>query len=170
MSAWPVFWEPGFGVGVAERSDNGLRVQDSRTGPYVIAAGLEESVPGTVETLRGRFVNLFDPELKVRREVAITPGSRWFLRNLDRSLAGGPVLVASACKALALEKTPTLGRWMVEGVADTPGVVLLSLPEEPRRVTLDGKAWTDWRWDAGERLAWIRLSNTSAPRELAIGL
>lgn len=137
-------------------------------GPYVIAAGLEESVPGPAETLRGRFVNLFDPELKVRREVAIAPGSRWFLRNLDRLPNPGPVVVASACKTLPVETNEKSARWMVEGVAETPGMVLLSVGAEPRGVTLGGEPWTDWRWDAGERLVWIRFQNTSAPRSLTV--
>jgi len=33
-----------------------------RRGPYLIGAGLEESVAGEPKTLRGRFVNLFDPD------------------------------------------------------------------------------------------------------------
>ena len=54
-----------------------------RRGPYVIGAGLDESVAGAAKELKGRFVDLFDPELKVRRTVALQPGTRAFLLDLD---------------------------------------------------------------------------------------
>ena len=44
-------------------------------GPYLIAAGLDESVPDAAPVmLRGRFISLFDPTLAVVTEVALDPG------------------------------------------------------------------------------------------------
>ena len=46
-----------------------------RRGPYIVAAGLDESVPDApVSVLKGRFVDLFDAELPLRSEVALTAG------------------------------------------------------------------------------------------------
>ena len=42
-----------------------------RRGPYVIAAGLDESIAGEPRALQGRFVNLFDSELRVLNDVSI---------------------------------------------------------------------------------------------------
>ncbi len=137
-------------------------------GPYLIAAGLDESVDAPTKVLRGRFVNLFDPELGVRREVALTPGSRWFLSDLGKVTASQPAILASACKALPAATGQAECRWHVEGVAGTPAVVLLAAPRAPTGMTLAGEELPDWRWDAAERLAWIRFTNSSSPRELAV--
>ena len=62
-----------------------------RRGPYLIAAGLDESVPGAVpQELTGRFVNLFDARLPVLQHVTLTPGSRYLLLDLDRVGAKSP--------------------------------------------------------------------------------
>ncbi|MBL9127279.1 MAG: hypothetical protein JNL97_06520, partial [Verrucomicrobiales bacterium] len=52
-------------------------------GPYRIAAGLAESPARSSKKLLGRFVNLFDPELRVVREVVVSAGTRWFLRDVE---------------------------------------------------------------------------------------
>lgn len=138
-------------------------------GPYHIVAGLDESLPEAPKILRGRFVNLFDPELRVRREVVVAPGSRWFLRDLERSIPEEPAVIASACKTLAVRSTSTAAAWTVEGVGGTPAVVLIVSSRPPKRVSLAGDAVQDWRWDDVERLLWIRFPNTASPRELEVG-
>src|SRR5262249_44733211 len=54
-----------------------------RRGPYIIAAGLDESIDGNPHQLHGHFVNLFDPDLRVVSQVSLEPGSRFFLLDLD---------------------------------------------------------------------------------------
>ena len=137
-------------------------------GPYIIAAGLDESVGTELNTLRGCFVNIFDPELKVRRDITLEPGSRWFLLDLDKIRPDAPVVLASACKTLPGNPDATESRWHVEGVAGTPAVVLMRVAGEPKRVALAGEQVTDWSWDPDQRLVWIRFTNTSSPRELAV--
>jgi len=81
----------------------------------------------------------------------------------------GPTVLASACKALPCGSGKDDNRWQVEGVAGTPSVVLLAAPRAPQRVSLARDELRDWRWDTTERLAWIRFTNTSSPRELVVG-
>jgi len=138
-------------------------------GPYQVVAGLDETVGGAPLVLRGRFVNLFDPGLRVLKEVPVGPGSRWFLMDLDRLPGGGPKVLASACKALSTGAEAGVHRWMVEGVAGTPALVLMSASKRPVKVTLAGAELTDWEWDEAERLLWVRFANTSGPREFAVG-
>jgi hypothetical protein len=54
-----------------------------RRGPYVVAAGLDESIGGEPKTLTGRFINLFDPEQKELSTVTINPGDRYLLRDIN---------------------------------------------------------------------------------------
>lgn len=139
-----------------------------RRGPYVIAAGLDETSTNSMKVLAGRFVDLFDPELKVVREVRISPASRQFLLDLDRNKAGSPRVLASACKALPREETRSRVRYAVEGVGSTPAIVLMESPRPPRAVHLEGKPLADFTYSEREKLLWIRFENEPAPRELLV--
>ncbi|MES2569977.1 MAG: hypothetical protein V4710_07965, partial [Verrucomicrobiota bacterium] len=65
-----------------------------RRGPYLIGAGLDESVAAEPTVLKGRFINLFDPELKLMQSAALTPGARFFLLDLDAVKSQEPRLLA----------------------------------------------------------------------------
>jgi hypothetical protein len=56
----------------------------------------------------------------------------------------------------------------VEGVANTPAVVLLRAPKAPHSVTLAGQPLTSFEYAAEDRLLWIRFTNEASPRELVI--
>jgi len=139
-----------------------------RRGPYLIAAGLDESVEGIPHALHGRFINLFDSELRVQTDISIVPGSRWFLLDLDLARTGKTHLLASACKALPKESTSDQISFTVEGVGETPAIMLLESVAAPRAVTLDGKNMTDFEYSAKDHLLWIRFKNDASPHELAV--
>lgn len=153
------------------RGDQGWRETNYlllRRGKYVIAAGLDESLSAAPKMLRGRLVNLFDPELKVREEVVLAPGSRWFLLDLDHAPAKSSALLASACKALPGSSDPGSATWTVEGVANTPALMLISAAERPKAINLAGQRLDSWNYDEQRHLLWVRFTNTSTPRELKV--
>ncbi len=152
-------------AGVAWRETNYLGL---RRGPYVIGAGLDESVPGEARVLKGRFVNLFDPELKVQRSVALTAGARVFLLNLDAVKSAGPRLLASACKALPVKRDEGSAAWTVEGVGDTPAIVLMATAKAPRSIQLELQPLDSFTYDAAEGLLYIRFPNEARPRNLSV--
>ncbi|MEI9962685.1 MAG: hypothetical protein WDM76_16680 [Limisphaerales bacterium] len=139
-----------------------------RRGPYVVAAGLDESTGGVAPTLHGRFVNLFDSELRVQNDISIVSGSRWFLLDLKAARTGKTHLLASACKALPKESTHDQISFTVEGVGETPAIMLLESTRAPRTVTLDGKKLTNFEYSAKEHLLWIHFENDASPHELAV--
>ncbi len=137
-------------------------------GPYTVAAGLDESIAGEPKVLRGHFVNLFDPELRELKEVRLTPGSRYFLRDLDASKGRGPELLASAGKALELHKDDKTLSFAIEGVAQTPAVVLLRTAKPPQSITLDDKPLQDFEFSKENDLLRIRYGNEPRPRTLTL--
>jgi hypothetical protein len=139
-----------------------------RRGPYVLAAGLDESVAGEPKALPGRWVNLFDPELRIRQSVALTPGSRFFLMDLDAVRGRQPRVLASACKALSVRGSARSLSLVVEGVVNTPAVVLLRAPAVPRSVTLAAQPLQSIHYSPEDRLMWVRFTNEATPRELEI--
>jgi hypothetical protein len=139
-----------------------------RRGPYVIAAGLDESIAGEPKELKGRYINLFDAELRVRSSVTRSPGSRYFLLDLDALPSGDRRVLLSACKTLpgkAVRDSLTL---TVEGVPDTPAVVLIHTDKDAASITLAGEAVKDHTYSAADKLLWVRFENTDSPRELTI--
>jgi len=139
-----------------------------RRGPYVIAAGLDESVGGAARTLRGRFINLFDSELRLQREVTLSPGTRFVLLDVDAPEITGRALLASACRAVPRKQAADEISYLVEGVANTPGAALFRASHAPRSVQLDGKVVDTVNYDAAQKLLWVRFTNEAAPRELSL--
>jgi hypothetical protein len=151
-----------------------------RRGPYVIAAGLEESPASGLKELRGKFVNLFDPELRVKTEVTLQPGSRYLLLDLEKTRGSATKVLAASCKIIEAKPDPEVGRgvptapsvsFFVEGVGGTPSVVLLRIPAgaHPSFDLTDGTI-SNSNHDAAEHLAWVRFTNESKPRELSVHL
>jgi hypothetical protein len=136
-----------------------------RRGPYVVAAGLDESLAGAPHVLRGRFLDLFDARLPVVDSVTLTPGSRRLLLDLDRARPSGPAVLASACKTLGAEKTPEgTFRFYAEGPDKTEAAVRLALSEDPKEVTVDGRPLLPEAraWDAATKTLLLRFPNAPA--------
>ena len=140
-----------------------------RRGPYLIAAGLDESIDGAPRALKGRFVDLFDPDLRVVTNLTLDPGSRRFLLDLDAAANGDPRVLLSACKALPLKQARDQMTVAVEGVGKTPAIVLVHAPKPPREVTLGDKPLQSFDYSSAEGLLWIRFENDVRPRELKVG-
>lgn len=140
-----------------------------RRGPYLIGAGLDESISGPPKKLTGRFVSLFDPQLRIQHEITLAPGTHYFLLDLDATSSGRPHVLASACKTLSKKNdTPNQLTLTVEGVGNTSAVVLLHTPQPPVDITLANKPLKDFTYDPAEKLLWLRFTNESSPRELTI--
>jgi len=135
-----------------------------RRGPYVVAAGLDESIAGAPKVLHGRFIDLFDPQLRVQTEIALEPGSRFLLRDLNAIAAQQPEVLESACRSLITKRDDKSITLAAEGVGDTPGVVLLLCPKAPRSLTLDGETVKDFEYSEKDKLLWIHFTNNAHSR------
>jgi len=152
-------------AGLSWKENNYLAL---RRGPYLIGAGLDESVEAPAKRLKGRFVNLFDPELKVQRTITLTPGVRVFLLNLEAVKSNSPRLLASACKALPTKSDDGSSSWIVEGIGKTPATMLISTAKPPRAVELEQQPLTSFTYDAAEGLLYVRFPNEARPRNLVV--
>ena len=147
-----------------------------RRGPYVVAAGLDESTPDSPTTLRGHFLDLFDPRLPIVTEVALTPGSRRLLYDLDRpGPAPGPRVLAAAAKVLDSQVDRGRFSFRVEGPAGTRGVARVLLPAGFQSIMIEIKpgeppdeSGSVGRWDQATRTVWVRFPNAPDGRRITL--
>ncbi len=144
-----------------------------RRGPYIVAAGLDESIHGQSKVINGRFINLFDSELRVQNAIRLEPNSRFLLRDLDSATSENQSLVLeSGCKSLVTmgENKSLMGDCAVsvEGVGETPATMLLRVQTEPRSITLGSDPIKDFEYSAKDKLLWIHFTNESHPRTLTV--
>ena len=135
-----------------------------RRGPYVIAAGLDESIPNTKPTtLHGRFVNLFDADLPVLTTVTLVPGTRDLLYDLDSSGGSSPRIVAAACEVRGLHSAPHQLSFTATGQADTNAAIRIQSRLKPTRVSIAGQtlATSDYQVEDGTIL--LHFANSVEP-------
>ncbi|MBT6147426.1 MAG: hypothetical protein HOH74_18460 [Gemmatimonadetes bacterium] len=128
-----------------------------RRGPYVVAAGMDESSQEESVDLEGTFVNLYDAELGVCESPTIVPDSRWLLYDLSRC-PEHPWVIASAGKVREEEAHGSSLSFVIEGMAETTCSVRVRVPVEPAEVTVS-EGTVEWAWDGASRTALLRLPN-----------
>ena len=139
-----------------------------RRGPYIIAAGLDDSIGGEPRVLDGHFVNLFDSTLSVQKQITISPGSRFYLLDLDRIRDAAPRVLASACRVNMLaQNEKKLTAW-VEGVTNTPAIILMKTDKPPKSIRLGWHTVKEFSYSPNDQLLWIRFTNESRQRKLTV--
>jgi len=110
-----------------------------RRGPYLVAAGLETPPSAQPVTLRGRFVNLFDPTLALRHNLTLTPESRLFLLDLDQLPAQSTARILAITGSVSeLRSTDHELSFSLSGLESSTAVMRIALPGHPRSLTIDG--------------------------------
>ncbi len=140
-------------------------------GPYLLAAGLDESLDRPPHVLRGRFIDLFDARLPIIETVTLTPGSRHLLLDLGHARVSEPAVLASACKTLGAEVTPDGSfRFFAEGPDKIEAVARVVLPSAPTEVRVDDQplAGDAWSWDAASKTVLFRFPNAAGGRWVRI--
>ncbi len=134
-----------------------------RRGPYVIAGGLEESAPdANPYVLHGRYIDLFDPDLKVLTDVAVAPGARLFLRE---ATGPGSQVLAAACRVRDEKVSGKTLSFRADGVGNTTGVVRIAAASAPAEVLIGGKAAL---FDYADGSVLLRFTNTTDSQEISV--
>lgn len=137
-----------------------------RRGPYVAAAGMDESMSDEPTILSGTFVNLFDPRLSIHVDPPIQPNTRWLLYDLA-SCPERPWVIAAAGRVRDERFDDRSLHVTVEGMAGTTCVLRARLPAEPASVQAGAHA-VSHRWDPGSRTTLIHFPNQPAGTAVTI--
>lgn len=151
-------------IGLGWKESNALAL---RRGPYVIAAGLDESVPGVAPVvLQGKFISLFDADLVVVKEVELNPGRRVMLLDVAQRQREG--IIAAACRVREVSMTAEAIRFRAEGIGGSSAVVCLSMARPPREVKVGGKVSEKNGWEYADGLLWVRFLNSAEGVDVAL--
>lgn len=136
-----------------------------RRGPYIIAAGLDESVPDDKPyVMHGRFIDLFNSNLPILNRVAITPGRRFLLLDLDAVPASAsPSVVAAACRVRKEYASAGSFTFLADGIADTEAVVRIRIQRKPVRVLVAGKPLSHAEYEVDGDTLRLQFLNSAQP-------
>ena len=130
-----------------------------RRGPYVVAAGLDESVPEAPPAkLRGRFLNLFTGDLAAVNEVAVGAGRRVLLVDLD-AIKDAEGVVAAACRVTEQKVTAEAISFKADGIEGSNAVVRVKMAKQPAAVKVGEEELPAEAWDYAEGMLRIRFEN-----------
>ena len=134
-----------------------------RRGPYIVAAGLDESVPGAKPSaLHGRFINLFQPDLPIVHDFVLQPGTRALLYDLDASKNPVPRVLAAACQIRNERFGNGELQFNTEGIGDTQAVVRVVGPGLPSEVMVGGRPLAREQYDFADGTVRLHFPNAAA--------
>ena len=151
-----------YGEGMEEKNSFVLR-----RGKYVVAAVMDESVSEEPLRLRGRFVDLFSPELPVLTEKTLGVGEQTFLLDLDAvECRETPQVLAAASRQYAEVREEGVYAFVSKSPARTTNVMRVLLPRAPQRVVVSAES--EWEWD--EVSGTVRLRFENSPEGVGVRL
>ena len=84
--------------------------------------------------------------------------------DLDEVRAPKNAVIASACKVIPVKENT----YAVEGIANTPAIVLLRTDQPPKSIRLGNTELKSFEHSAEEKLLWIKFQNQANPRMLEV--
>lgn len=104
-------------------------------GPFDLIAVMDESVNRDPYIAKGRFIDLFDPQLPVLSQKEIIPGSQAYLYNIDRTPNPKKAQVlASASRVYNEESKRSSYSFVTKSPANTTNVMRVLLPSAPEKI------------------------------------
>jgi hypothetical protein len=137
-----------------------------RRGPYEIVSVMDESVDTAPYVIRGKLIDLFDPNLPVLSQKQVLPGEQAYLYNIDEAPnPGKPQVLASSSRVYGEKVEKKSYSFVVKGPVNTTNVMRVLLPGEPHRIiVLDekGNEVKDVRrsWDAASKTSFLSFENS----------
>ena len=115
-------------------------------------------------TLKGEYIDLFDPELPVLHEKTVSPGEQAFLIDLKKvKQCSLPQVVATAARVSDEVRTEDSYRLTVKSPIETTNSMCVLLPAEPKTVKVTNAQGESQacrqRWEKGSRILHLSFEN-----------
>lgn len=137
-----------------------------KRGPYVIASVMDEGVDDQPLTIKGLFIDLFDPTLPVLETKEVAPGSQAYLYDLGEVKKKQPQVLAAASRVYDEKVSGRKYSFITKSPSKTKNVMRILLPSKPVSVNIakDRKeAVTDFTqsWDERSKTCLLQFENSS---------
>jgi hypothetical protein len=134
-------------------------------GPYEIISVVDEGVITDPFTIKGIFIDLFDPSLPVLSEKTVNPGEQSFLFSINKVTdPGRPQVLAAAARVYDEKYEKRSYSFLVKSPLNTTNAMRILLPSEPEKIIItqaDGKPVTDYNysWDSFGKTCFLGFEN-----------
>ncbi|MBZ4675405.1 MAG: hypothetical protein JG782_24 [Anaerophaga sp.] len=134
-------------------------------GPYIIASVMDESVSNEPLTLKGIFIDLFDPTLPVLKEKVIYPDEQTFLYNVQQvKNKKRPTVLCGASRIYNEVSKSGFYSFVAKSPLETNNVSRVLLPKKPKEVTIknvNGEVITaaEYLWDETSSTCLVKFEN-----------
>lgn len=133
-----------------------------RRGPYDIIAVVDEGADNKAYTMKGTYIDLFDPALPIVKKKEVAPGSQALLYDVRRvEDRNKPQILASASRAYEEARTTSSYSYVAKSPAETHNVSRVLLPAKPKSVKVNGEEVFDTSsWDSASRTYLVEFENS----------
>lgn len=134
-------------------------------GPYIIAAVMDESVSNDPMTLKGVFIDLFDPTLPVLTEKPVSPGEQAFLYNVAFiENKSKPAVLCGASRIYNEVSKRGYYSFVAKSPLETNNVSRVLLPKKPSGVVVKNPAGevitnAEHTWDETSGTCLLKFEN-----------
>ena len=123
-------------------------------------SALDESVSDTPYIMKGRLIDLFDPEMPVLEQKVVNPGEQAFLLNMARIAdPDRPQVLCGAARVYEEKVKGTSYEFVAKSPVHTTNVMRVLLPEAPKSVTITDAKGNELTQNASS--VWDEESHTS---------
>ena len=138
-------------------------------GPYVMVAVVDENaISNEPLTLKGNYIDLFDPNLPCLKEKIVNPDEQAFLFNIDAiSKKKQPQILASASRQYDEKIGKRSYSFVAKSPAETNNVMRILLPKEPKDIQVSCKEFTQ-AWDKDTHTLLLMFENNPDGVQVAI--
>ena len=129
-------------------------------GAYAIASVMDESVSAEPLTLKGTYIDLFDPTLPVVQRKTVRPGEQAFLFDVKKIAdKRRPQVLCGASRTYEEKATTSSCSFVAKSPIETSNVTRVYLPSKPKSVTVNS-APGNYTWDAASNTCLLKFENS----------
>ena len=134
-------------------------------GPYEIISVVNENKDQSPYTVKGKFIDLFDPEIPVLDEKQVNPGEQAFLYNIG-SVENPqlPQVLAAAARIYEEKAANDSYSFVAKSPLNTTNVMRVLLPEKPKTIEVGDSTGASLQaessWDEGSKTYFLSFENS----------
>ncbi|MCK3682873.1 hypothetical protein [Maribellus sp. YY47] len=150
-----------------EETDSDLEFKNSfalTRGPYELISVVDENADQTPYTIKGKLIDLFDPEIPVLDEKQVNSGEQAFLFNIGSvEDSETPQVLATAARVYDENRTSNDYSFVAKSPLNTTNVMRVLLPEKPVKMEVKDASGNllqaDTSWDEASKTCFLSFEN-----------